>query len=379
MLRILLLVLIGTGLVACGGSEKAVDAAKPAAAAATNLPSSSIAVAAIREVHPSFEFPAVVEAVQMARVRPEISAVVKKVHFSPGQMVEEGQLLLEFDDATYKAANDAAEAQLQSAEASLVQSQSNWDRAEELLPTGYMSQQDYDRAKARLDSNIAAVAQARANIARTRLDLSRTSIHAPFSGKISKSYYSIGDAVVPNSPNSPHPLFTLVEMDPIFVNAGVQLSEYHKFVLLRLKLEEKGIDVPKLNVGLELSGGTEYPYTGRFEAWDNSSSASSGTIVGRVLFPNPDGLLLPGHNVTIKGRAVRSFTRVLIPQKAVMQDQQGYYVKIVDDKNEVARRNVKLGIRYRDEWIVLDGLEEGAKVITIGAPMLREGSKIKLQ
>ena len=378
MRRILLIVLLGTGLIACGESKQAGKAEKTEPTAIV-LPSTSIFAATVREVSPSFEFPAVVEAVQLARVRPEISATVKKVHFTPGQMVTKGDLLLEFDDATYRAEHELAEANLQSAEASMVEAKEIWDRAEELMPKGYISQQDFDKARSGYDTARANLAGARAKIARTQLDLDHTRIYAPFSGKVSKSFYAVGESVIPHSPNSPNPLFTLVEMDPIFVTAGVRLQQYHKFVLLRKKLEERGIEAPPLEVTLTLAGGEPYPHTGRFEAWDNMSTATSGTIAGRLLFPNPEGLLLPGNTVTIAGESVRTFKRVLIPQKAVMQDQQGYYVKIVDQDNVVARRNVELGIRYKDEWIVLDGLEDGAKVITVGAPMLREGTPIKLQ
>lgn len=378
MFRILLLVVLGGTLAACGESENTGQAA-PVAPPAVNLPVSSIAIASIRKVHPSFEYPAVVEAVQLARVRPEVSAVIKKIHFTPGAMVEKGELLIEFDESNYQTAHKAAAAQLQSAKASLVQAESNWTRAEELMPKGYISQQDYDKARAAIDSSRAAVAAAEADLSRAALDLSHTTIFAPFSGKISKPFYSVGDSVIPHSPNSPQPLFNLVSLDPIFVTAGVQLVQYHKFVLLRKKMEEQGIDVPELEVGLTLAGGGTYPYTGSFEAWDNTSAATSGAIVGRVLFPNPEGLLLPGHNVTLTGQSIRSFNRVLIPQKAVMQDQQGYYVKVVDDSDTVARRDVQLGIRYKDEWIVLDGLEESARVITVGAQMLREGTRVSLQ
>lgn len=379
MLRLLMTVVLGVGLVACAGDDKKQAAqGQTAAPAAINLPASSIVVAGIKEVRPSFEYPAVVEAVQLARIRPEISAVVKAIHFSPGLTVNKGDLLLEFDDSAFVSANDIAEANLQSAEASFLQSKSSWDRAEELMPEGYISQQDYDKARAGIDSARAAVASARAETAKTRLDLGRTKIYAPFTGKISKPFYAIGDAVVPNSPNSPQPLFTLVEMDPIYVTAGVQLAQYHKFVLLRKELEARGIDVPPLAVSLLLSGDVEYSHKGTFEAWDNTSTVSSGTISGRILFPNPDGLLLPGNSVTIAGQALRSFKRVLIPQKAVMQDQEGYFVKVVDGNNAVARRNLTLGIRYKDEWIVLEGLEDGARVITVGAQMLREGAAISL-
>ena len=376
--NLIVTVVLALGLAACGG-DKTAETKAVEKAPAMHLPASAIVVAGVREVRPSFEYPAVVEAVQLARVRPEISAVVSKIHFAPGETVEKGDLLLEFDDSTYKAEYDAAVASLDSAVAAFDQAQSNWDRAEELMPQGYISQQDYDKALAALDSSRAAVTELKARVARSRLDLAHTRIYAPFRGKISKPFYAIGESVIPNSPNSPQPLYTLVEMDPIYVTAGVQLAQYHKFVLLRKGMEERGIDVPQLAVGLRLAGGEDYPLSGTFEAWDNTSSLGSGTVTGRLLFPNPDGLLLPGNNVTIHGEALRSFRRVLIPQKAVMQDQQGHFVRIVDENSKVARRNVELGIRYKDEWIVLDGLEEGARVISMGAQMLREGAEVNLE
>ena len=110
--------LSGIGLLGCGGADDGPSEGPPAVAA-VNLPADSIAVAQTRTVNPSFEYPAVVEALQKARVRPEVSAVLRKIHFSPGQMVEEGDLLLEFDDSQYRAAHEAAQADLQAAKAKL--------------------------------------------------------------------------------------------------------------------------------------------------------------------------------------------------------------------------------------------------------------------
>ena len=155
MYRLFIVFLLGVGLVACSDNKQA---APPSTkdAAAINLPSTSIVEATVREVSPAFEFPAVVEAVQLARVRPEITATVKAIHFSPGDMVEKGELLLEFDDATYRAEYEVAEANLQSAEAAMLEAGESWERAEGLLPKGYISQQDYDKARAAHDSALAA-------------------------------------------------------------------------------------------------------------------------------------------------------------------------------------------------------------------------------
>jgi RND family efflux transporter MFP subunit len=378
--RPLLMSLICLVIVACGESEPPVDTPSGSAAVApTILPAAAVVVARVREVHPSFNYPAVVEAVQLARVRAEVSATIQKIHFSPGQLVEEGQLLIEFDSAEFEAAYDAAAAELLSANAKVEQSAANWARAEDLMPKGYISQQDYDGAKAAIDSANAAVARAEAALQKAQLDLKHAALHAPFSGKISKANYAVGDYVIAQNPTQPEPLFELAQLDPIYVISSVELSTYHRFVLLRKQLQKEGVEIPELVIELALAGGEAYPHVGEFENWDNVSAPGSGTITGRAVFPNPDGLLLPGHNVTLKGQTIAVFNRVTVPQKAVMQDQQGYFVKVIDDNNILQRVNVDLGVRDGPDWVVLQGLEEGARVVTEGAPMIRDGTEIELQ
>jgi RND family efflux transporter MFP subunit len=378
--RPLLMSLICLVIVACGESEPPVDTPSGSAAVApTILPAAAVVVARVREVHPSFNYPAVVEAVQLARVRAEVSATIQEIHFSPGQLVEEGQLLIEFDSAEFQAAYDAAAAELLSANAKVEQSAANWARAEDLMPKGYISQQDYDGAKASIDSANAAVARAEAALQKAQLDLKHAALHAPFSGKISKANYAVGDYVIAQNPTQPEPLFELAQLDPIYVISSVELSTYHRFVLLRKQLQKEGVEIPELVIELALAGGEAYPHVGEFENWDNVSAPGSGTITGRAVFPNPDGLLLPGHNVTLKGQTIAVFNRVTVPQKAVMQDQQGYFVKVIDDNNILQRVNVDLGVRDGPDWVVLQGLEEGARVVTEGAPMIRDGTEIELQ
>ena len=139
------------------------------------------------EVSPAFEFPAAVEPVQLARVRPEITATLKAIHFSPGDMVEKGELLLEFDDANYRAEYEVAETNLQSAEAAMLEAGESWEQTEELMLKGYISQQDYDKARAAHDSARAALSSAKAKVTKSRLDLDRTHSHAPFGGTIMAS------------------------------------------------------------------------------------------------------------------------------------------------------------------------------------------------
>lgn len=360
-------------LTSCGKDESETPPVK-APAAIPSLPSSAIAIAEERTIQPRFTQPALVEAVQSAQIRSDVSANLLANRFTAGQLVKKGDLLVELDPAQFEAAVDGARADLMSAQANLEQVESNWKRAQTLRPDGYISERDFDQARANIDMAKAALAKAQAGLEQADLNLSHTKIHAPFDGRISKPRFAIGDYVTPIA----GPLFELVQLDPIYLSAKVAIHEYNEFVLLRAELEERGVEVPELEIGVELSGGLDYPYKGKFENWAHASADSSGMIKGRALIPNPDGLLLPGQNVMLVGRTAREVTRVMIPQKAVMQDQQGRYVYTLDDQNTVNRSNIEVGIRDGADWAVIHGLAEGQRVLTEGLQALRPGTKLNI-
>ncbi|MGB5486487.1 MAG: efflux RND transporter periplasmic adaptor subunit, partial [Lysobacterales bacterium] len=141
----------------------------------------------------------------------------------------------------------------------------------------------------------------------------------------------------------------------------------------------EGKEIPQLALTLELAGNQEYPYSGTFESWDNTSVSSMGTITARLQFPNPDGLLLPGQNVLVKGESIDAVDRIIVPQKAVQIDQQGHFVLIVAEGDVVQRRNIEVGIRVRDQWSVQQGLAEGERIIVDGLQTLREGMSLNIQ
>ncbi len=347
----------------------------------TRIPvsSSSIHTARTKAIHPSFRYPAVIEAIKFAKTRAEISAVIEKIHFSPGQMVEKGDLLIEFQTDDFIDAVSATKAGLKSAQASAIQSTATWKRAQELMPDNFISHQDYDIAKGRSERADAAVLVAKANVQKAETELGRTKLFAPFNGKISRANYAEGEYVNSQAPTQPEPLFELVQLDPIYAKANVELGIYTHAMLLRGKMASDGIEVPGLVVYLELPGQQKYPLTGTFVSWDNISSPTVGTIAGRVQFDNPNDLLLPGSPVAINGETVTEIERIVIPQKAVMLDQQGHYVRIIDAADTVQRRNIEVGIRVGADWAVSSGLLDGDRIIVEGAQSFRDGAEVEVQ
>lgn len=369
-----LMLLASVLLSACGGSEDN-SAPAPAEQAAVTLLGSAVMVAEVQTIRPGFSLPAIVEAVQSANIRPQIAATVLANHFSAGDMVEEGQLLVELDDARMLAKLGSAEAELVAAKASVTQAEANWKRAQELQPNGYISALDFDNAKASVEVSRSAVAQAEAAVTTASLNVEYTRIHAPFSGRISKPNHAIGDLVTSLSPTS---LFELVQLDPIYVTANVELGVYNRFVMLRQRFESEGQEVPELVVEVQLAGGIDFPYTGSFEAWDHASSGSQGTISGRTLFANPEGLILPGQNVILTGKMIEPIERIFVPQKAVLQDQQGHFVMTIAEDGKVQRKNIEVGIREGADWAVKSGLESGDQIIIEGAQRLAPGMKVQI-
>ena len=361
-------------LAACGQKEEEKAAGKTPTAAVP-IASSALLRTEIRTVHPAFSVPGVIEAKQSASIKPQITARIKAIHFVAGDAVNVDDLLVELDATEYEVALVGARAESESAKASFTQTQSQWARAEELMPDGYISQSDYDLAKASVEKARAAVSLSEAALQQAELDITYTQIKAPFAGKISKPFHAVGDLV---SPNITSPLSELVQLDPIYVVAGVELSVYNRFQMLRHKLGTEERDIPELSVALELVGGQEYPQKGTFIGWDHESVGAVGTISGRAEFSNPTGLLLPEQTVVVHGRALNPVERVFVPQKAVMQDQQGHYVITLDENNTVRRNNIEVGIRDGAEWAVRSGLDAGKLLVAEGAGRFAPGTQVTL-
>ncbi|MCP4009446.1 MAG: efflux RND transporter periplasmic adaptor subunit [Proteobacteria bacterium] len=362
-------------LFALAGCDKVEDDADLAKQAPPALQKVSIISTEKRFIQPKFEFPAVIEATQIASIRSQIAAIAIMNHTMPGSLVKKGELLVELDDSEFIAALSEANAALLEAKANESQATANLERAKKLKSSGHISDQEFDQIKANADVAKAQISRVQASQIRAELDMQYTKITAPFSGKISSANFSVGDFVMPSSPVQPQPLFELVKLDPVYAVSYIDLKTYNNFILKRLELKKQGIEIPPLELGIRLPNDTVYSHTGVFENWDNRAAESSGSIAARVLFDNPDGLLLPGHSVTLTGRVVDKFESIMIPQKSVSMDQQGHYVFVVEN-DTVARRNITVGVRDGIDWAISTGLKSGEQVIVEGVQKVRPGDKV---
>ncbi len=329
-----------------------------------------------RSIRPAFEHPAVIESLETASVRSLVAAQVIASHVHPGAIVRQGDLLFELDPRDYEFALSEAQASLRLEQANANQAKLEFERVDRLAGTEAVSQQQRDLSRAQYDVANAKVAMAQVQVERAQKDLDDTKIYAPFEGRISAANRAVGDYIVPGDPTQPEPMARIVRLDPIYALVYVSQQVYNEFLRRRERLQDAGEDIPTLEVTLTLPGGEVYPHVGKFVSWDFQAAASRGSIAGRAEFPNPEGKLLPGENVTISGRLVEAVDRVVIPQRAVAQDQEGRYVMVVGADGIVERRLVELGIRDGSDWTVIDGLEDGETVIVEGLQLVRPGIEV---
>lgn len=360
--KFILLGFISLTLTACGKEDVEV---KPPAPAVSVYSIKSQAVGGYRE------FVARTEAFKEANLRARVEGELIERHFKEGSFVEKGQVLLRIDPAAYQAALSSAKADLSSRVSGEENAKRNLKRAHELINDGYISQSDFDRLTTEESQAASAVKAAQAALEKAELDLSYTTIRAPFTGRIGKVNYNVGNIVSPAS----NTLATLIITDPIFVSFQLEESLYISYQQSHQGANKS--DSFEFDISLRLPNGSPYPEKGTLDFTDTSISQGMGTVGLRTLFPNPENIILPGLFVTLILDSQKKEEMALIPQAAVQENQQGKFVLIVDSSNKVVQRHVTLGRRINAMWVVEKGVDIGEKVIIEGLQKVRSGVEVK--
>ncbi len=361
-LSLLGLLTLSLGLTACG--DKAVKAKPPA-------PAVSIYSIKTQPIGGYREFVARTEAFKEADLRARVEGELIERHFREGSNVEKGQILLKIDPAAYQAALSAAKADLSSRISGEDNAKRNLKRANELINDGYISQSDYDRLTTEESQAKSAVKSAQAALEKAELDLSYTTITAPFTGRIGKVNFNVGNIVSPTSGT----LATLMISDPIFVSFQVEESFYITY--LQEHQGARTANEAEFDLSLRLPNNSEYPEKGQLNFSDTKIAEGMGTVELRTVFPNPKNIILPGLFVTLIAESVNKEEMALIPQAAVQENQQGKFVLIVGSDNKVKQRHVVLGRRINAMWVAEQGVAIGEKVIVEGLQKVRAGVEVR--
>jgi membrane fusion protein (multidrug efflux system) len=312
---------------------------------------------------------------RIAEIRPQVNGLIQKRLFTEGSDVKAGQELYQIDPAPFQAALDNAKAALGRAEANLPALQSRADRYKQALADKAVSQQDFDDANAALKQAQADAQYYKAMLETANINLNYAHVVSPISGRIGTSTVTDGAIV---TAYQPVPLATIQQLDPIYVDVPQSTTE-----LLRLqrRLEEGGLRLDGTNanqVQLLLGDGTKYPLEGALQFRDVSVDPTTATVILRMVFPNPNRVLLPGMFVRAVVKEGVNERAVLIPQQAVSRDPKGNPVAlIVDASGKVEQRMLSLDRAIGDQWLVSSGLAPGDRVIVEGMQKVRPGVPVK--
>lgn len=321
------------------------------------------------------ELPGRTAAYRIAEIRPQVSGLIQQRLFTEGVEVREGQDLYQIDPAPFRAALDNAKAALGRAEAGLPSLQSRVDRFREALAAQAVSRQDFEDAEAALKQAGADVAYWRAMVETARINLGYTRVVSPIQGRIGRSAVTDGAMVTAYQPMA---LASIQQLDPIYVDVPQSTTE---LLRLRQRLEDGrlvGGGTNASRVRLLLGDGTRYGYEGTLQFRDVSVDPTTATVTVRMVFPNPEGLLLPGMFVRAEVVEGSNPDAILIPQQSVSRDPKGNPLAwVVGREGRVEQRRLRLDRALGDQWLVTAGLAPGDHVIAEGLQRVRPGVTVR--
>jgi membrane fusion protein, multidrug efflux system len=321
------------------------------------------------------ELPGRVAAIRTAEVRARVDGIVERRLFEEGSDVRAGQALFRIDPRERRADYQAAVATLQRNQAAANNAAQVVARYRPLVAEQAISKQEFEAAIAQQRSSQADVANARAQADRARLALNYTNVTAPISGRVSRADVTEGALV---SAGSATLLTKIEQLNSVYVNFGQSSSEV---IALRRDLASGKLDSPglgRVRVTLVLEDGTAYAPEGVLDFADVAIDPATGTVSLRAQFPNPGLVLLSGQFVRARIDSGVIANGIMVPQRAVTVSAKGASVMVVDGKNVANIRAIKLGKLNGENWIVLEGLKAGDKVIVNGLQKVRPGAPVSI-
>ena len=356
------------------------------------------------------------EAVEQAVVQARVRGILQEIKFQPNSFVTEGTPLFLIEQQEYLAAVESAEATVTSAKAALETAeaalgvadagiaaadaaikvaQADFNRMENLVATKAVAQSDFESARAQLETSLAArqgavaarvaneaeisnaqaqVVKAEADLKQAELDLQRTVVHAPISGRITKTMVKRGNLVENGTP-----LIEIVRNDPIWANFTISERFLLDFERESKRKKDDSLDPTNVKVQLQRSGDIGFPFEGHLDYYDPRIDQNTGTLQLRAVFKNSDdrgSILLPGLFVRVRVEIGQYENALLVPERAIGRDQAGTFVYVVDTDSKAVRKNVKVGTRHHDMLVIETGLDPSDLVVVDGLQRVRPGIEV---
>ena len=319
-------------------------------------------------------------AIDSVEVRARVSGYLDSVDFKDGQMVKTGDLLFTIDKRSFQNAVDQARAALATAKSNLAYAKSDLERGQSLVTQKTITEQIFEQRAQAFRNAQASVSGAEAALRQAELDLEFTELRAPINGHIGARLVSPGNLVTGGASGNTTLLATIVSTDPIYFDFTFDEASYLHYE----RLGKDGSDVASrrggVEVALKLIDESGFPHKGRMDFVNNVINTSTGTILARAVFDNPNGVFTPGMFARIRVPASSHYEALLVPDAAIGTEQTRKYVFVVGADNKVSERYVTLGQTTPDNLrVIKSGLKPDDRVIVNGLMRARAGIKVTPQ
>jgi membrane fusion protein, multidrug efflux system len=349
------------GVVASYGIAAAQGAPPPPAVSVTPVVS--------RQVTETVDYIGRITAIEKVDIVARVPGFIEERNFTEGQGVKTGDLLFRIEQDIYKAAVDQARATLAKAKATEVNAKLQLERGKELVRNQNIPQATVDQRAADEAAAQAGVMEAQAALEQAEINLGYTEIRSPIDGRIGLAIFTKGNLVQPSSGR----LATIVSQDPVYVLFPVSQRNLLDYYRRRPDDADKSAAV---TVRIKLPNGTVYQHPGVANFLDVQVDPTTDTVAVRATVPNPEHLLIPGGVVSVSVERGAPKTALTVPQSAVLLDQSGRYVLVVDADKKVEQRRITTGAEQGRNLVVTEGLKEGEQVIVEGIQKVRPGQVV---
>jgi len=364
---IILSVLIAAILLRYGGTV--IDSIKTNKAM-KNRPAPQVTVEEITEhsIIRTYNAPGRVISKYRVDVLARISGYLTKSYFKEGDYVKQGQTLFQIEPTEFANAEKMAHANVTNLKAQLTYAEKQLARAQELVKKDYIAKSQYDQMLSQRDALKAQLASAEASYSDAQRILGYTMVKSPVNGQVGIINVTVGNYVTPSS----GALTTINSTNPIYVTFPLDSSDY------AILANSDGEANSNRKVELYMPNGEKYKLTGIQDFQDNKVDQTTGTITMRATFENPNNILIQGEFLTVKLYANKPSNVPVVPQTAVLENQAGKYVFVLDDKDLPQLTYIKTKGQDGSFWIVEEGLKKGDKIITDGLQKVTPGRPVTI-
>ena len=322
------------------------------------------------------DFTGRVAAVDSVEVRARVWGYLDKVNFKEGALVQKGDVLFELDPRPYQAMLDQAKAKVAQDEAQLTYDDAEYRRNLQSGPVA-VSRSDLEKSAAARDVDVANVAADKAAVAARQLDLEYAKVTAPVSGRVSRYVVTLGNLVQSGDQNGGTLLTTLVSVDPMYAYFDVDEATIQRVGQLVREGKAESASQAAWPVALGLATEEGFPHQGTINFMDNQVNPKTGTLRVRGVFANQNQNLSPGYFARVRVPIGQSHHALLVSDRALDNDQGQKILYVVNDKNEVVSRPVRLGALHDGLREICDGLKPGERVIVNGLQQVRPGVTVE--